>query len=93
MNHQKNGENWKYTQQSENMCKNSKFCNFRAISTYKRKHFSHRIQFQTENAWFVWRKIEKIKFFRFFVKINADHFSSAACYLDLGQKKFKTELL
>ena len=33
----------------------------------KRKHFYHRIQFQTEKVWFIWKKIEKNLIFPIFL--------------------------
>ena len=52
----------------------------------KRKHFSHRIQIQTRKHDFFEEKLKKIKFFQFFVKIDADHLSSIAYFSKLYQK-------
>ena len=55
----------------------------------KRKHFSHRFQFQTEKVWFVWRKIEKTSLSFFSVKIDADLLSSITNFSNLSPEVWK----
>ena len=69
-NHQKNWWKLKIIKNLLNISKSSKFWDFWGISTcntFKESIFYIEINFQTEKVWFVWRKIENIKFYWFFL--------------------------
>ena len=57
----------------------------------KRKHFSHRIQFHIEKVWFIWRKIEKIKFFQFFCQNRCWPLVFERAFLKFVPKNFRSE--
>ena len=90
-NHKNIDENWKPT---KNCKKWAKILNFVIFEQFQhaipqKKHFSHRIQFHTEKVWFFSKKIEKIKFFRFFFQNRCWPLFSSAQFSNLCQKTSK----
>ena len=76
---QKNDENWKSIKKLLRMSENSKFCNFRAMSTCNTsKESIFHIKFNiTQKKYDLFEeKLKKIKFSQFFVKIDAYLLSS-----------------
>ena len=92
-------ENWQKFEVYQKITKyqwnfqNLQFLSYFNMQYLKREHFYHRIQFHTEKVWFIWKKIEKIKFFRFFCQNRFWPLVFDRIFLKFVPKNFKTEFI